>query len=590
MAWMREHPAPPRPDEAASPTSDPDPPGPELDEGLSSLREILVGPEQRGVAALQARLDDPERRARDMGAVLTQVLGRHAHDPDFSRALTPTIEKAITSSVQRNPRPLAEALFPIMGPAIRKAVAAGLAGMVESLNGTLELAFSRRSIAWRIEALRTGKPFAEVVLLKTLLYRVEQVFLIDRKTGLLLQHVQADIEGVRDADMVSGMLTAIGDFAKDSFQVADQASLDALKVGDLHVWIEPGPHAVVVAVIRGSAPRDYRHTLEDALEAVHLQFGEALASFNGDAQPLDGCRPILEECLRTQLLAEQPPSRRGPLVLGLAAAAAVLVWLGFSFAENRRWDRYVELLRAEPGLTVVSAERSGGRFVVTGLRDPLAADPEPLLAAAGLSADDVLGRWAPYYALDPEIVLARAREVLSPPPGVTLSLDGGALISTGQASAAWVAEARRIAPLLAGVRGFDVGGTVESGLRATIAALESEAPLFTRGSSRPVPGQDDLLSSLERHVRDLAALAEAAGQRFRVEVTGHTDEDGLPGTNIALSNARAEVVRSRLAAAATPALDLVANGVGSTQPAVEGLTEADKQRNRRVSIRVTRLD
>ena len=42
--------------------------------------------------------------------------------------------------------------------------------------------------------------FAEVVLLNTLLYRVEQVFLIDRDSGILLQHVKAGTVAVQDAD------------------------------------------------------------------------------------------------------------------------------------------------------------------------------------------------------------------------------------------------------------------------------------------------------------------------------------------------------------------------------------------------------
>ncbi|MEX2282191.1 MAG: OmpA family protein [Gemmatimonadota bacterium] len=580
---MAERPAPRLQDEAPSSSRDPD-----RDDGIASLRAILVGPEQRRMAALLARLDDPEQRAEDIGEVLPQVLMQHAHDPDFARALTPTLEKAITASVQRNPKPMADALFPVMGPAIRKAVAAGLAGMVESLNRTLELALSRRSIQWRIEALRTGKSFAEIVLLKTLLYRVEQVFLIDRKTGLLLQHVQADIDVVRDADMVSGMLTAIRDFVQDSFEVSDHASLDALEFGDLHLWIEPGPHAIVAAVIRGNAPLDYRRTLQDAVETIHLQFGETLASFSGDASILDGSRPMLEACLQTQFRAEErKPQKRGAWIVFGLFAAAILLWIGASYRANARWGRYIETLRTQPGLTVVSAEREGGRFVVTGLRDPLAVDPAPLVAAAGLSNDDVLGRWTPYQALDSQIVLARSRDILRPPPSVTLALNDGVLSTTGEAPTAWIAEARKVAPLIAGVRRFDAGQAVGAELRAAIAALEQETLHFVKGAPRLAAGQDDAMRRLVANFRQLGTLAEAAGLRFRVEIVGHTDEDGLPEANLPLSRSRAEVVRATLAPSSTAALELAVNGVGSTQPAVQGRSESEKQRNRRVTIRVT---
>lgn len=585
MVGMGEHTAPPRPDEASSGLRDPD-----RDEDISSLRTILVGPEQRRLAALQHRLDDPDRRAEDIGEVLPQVLVQHAHDPNLARALTPPLEKAITASVQRNPKPLADALFPVMGPAIRKAVAAGLAGMVESLNRTLELALSRRSIQWRLEALRTGKSFAEVVLLKTLLYRVEQVFLIDRKSGLLLQHVQAETDGVRDADMVSGMLTAIRDFVQDSFKVSEQASLEALEVGDLHVWIEPGPHAILAAVIRGTAPRDYRRTLQDALETIHLQFSERLVAFSGDATVFDDSRPTLEACLQTQFRAEERKSRtRGAWMLFGLAAAALLVWLGLSYRANMRWASYLQALRAEPGLTVVSAERRSGRFVVTGLRDPLAADPASFLGAAGLSADDVEGRWTPYHALNPEIVLARARDVLGPPSGVTLALADGVLTSTGPAPPGWVAEARRVAPLVAGIRRFDAAQALDGELRAAIGAIENQSVLFAKGAARPVAGQDDAIGRLVIHVRQLGALAEAAGLRFRLDIVGHTDADGAQESNVPLSRSRAELVRATLAPAGGSAIELAVDGVGSAQPVVESSVEADKQRNRRVAIRVTKL-
>jgi outer membrane protein OmpA-like peptidoglycan-associated protein len=558
---------------------------------LASLREILVGPEQRGVASLEARLDDEERRTAEIGAVLPRVLARHAGDPELTKALAPSVEKAITASVQRNPRPLADALFPVMGPAIRKAVAAGLAGMVESLNRTLELALSRRSIAWRIEAWRTGRSFGEVVLSKTLLYRVEQLFLIDRNSGLLLQHVAADVEGVRDADMVSGMLTAIRDFVKDSFDVAEQDSLGALEVGELRVLIEAGPHAAIAAVVRGAVPHDYRDALVEAVEAVHFQFGEVLADFRGDASVLDGSRPILEQCLQTRFVAEQrAPRRRGAGVLLALGLTVLLVWLAFSVRAERRGQRYLEALRAQPGITVVAAERSRGRLIVTGLRDPLAGDALPLLAAAGLSAGDVREQWTPYQSLDPEMVLLRAIETLQPPAGVTLSLADGVLTSDGAAPGTWLAETRRMAPFLAGIRRFEAGASAVSRLRAVEAELTRATVLFPVGGTVPESGFQQAIEELAAQVRELGALADAAGVRLRLDIIGHTDDDGPPSANLSLSRARAEAVRAALVPAASEALVLRADGVGSTQPVAPGRTEADKRRNRRVALEVTRLE
>src|SRR4029450_1317545 len=106
-------------------------------------------------------------------------------------------------------------------------------------------------------------------------------FLIHRKTGLLLHHVRASPAGVADAQMVSAMLTAIRDFAQDPFRAAHPASLDSFDVGELSVWIEQGPEAVIAAVIRGNAPKDFRQTLQHAVERVHLPFGEPPAALRG---------------------------------------------------------------------------------------------------------------------------------------------------------------------------------------------------------------------------------------------------------------------------------------------------------------------
>src|SRR5215470_1442498 len=160
-------------------------------EKFSELREILVGPERKRLRDLQARLDDPHSQTKLVSNVLADAISLRADDPHLNRALSPAVERAINNSVRRNAKPLADALFPVMGPAIRKAISHALAAMVQSLNQALEQSLSWRAIRWRIDAWRTGKPFSEIVLLHTLLYRVEQVFLIHRQTGLLLLHVTA---------------------------------------------------------------------------------------------------------------------------------------------------------------------------------------------------------------------------------------------------------------------------------------------------------------------------------------------------------------------------------------------------------------
>jgi hypothetical protein len=546
---------------------------------LADLRSILVGPDRRRVDALEARIDDPEARARDVGDVLPRVLLQHAQDPHFARAMAPPLEKALTASVRRDPKPLADALFPVMGPAIRKAVAAALAGMTDSLNRTLEHSLSWKSIQWRIEARRTGRTFGEVLLVKTLVYRVEQVFLIDRRTGLLLQHVHHGGD-IQDADMVSSMLTAIRDFVQDSFKVADTDSLEALKVGDLSVWIEPGPHAVVAAVIRGSAPREYRQRLTEAVESIHLQFADALEQFKGDASTLEDARPVLEGCVDVQFRPEESKRRSGAVRI-LAGVAAVLVLSAgvVYYRAQARWTSYLSALKSEPGLVVLETSRGWFRHIVGGLRDPLARDPAALVAASGLSADSIDARWAPYYSLDPGFVVRRATSVLRPPTGVTLTVADGVLRANGAAPLAWVTDTVRVAPLVPGVARFDAASALEARLRGVTAAVDGVTIHFGRGSAIPVTTDRSTLVNLATNVRELNELAAALAVRYRID-------EGTPEANLRLSRARAATVVAAVGPEAVSRIIMSVDGVGSREPAVPTAAGEDNPMNRRVTIRV----
>jgi len=108
------------------------------------------------------------------------------------------------------------------------------------------------------------------------------------------------------------------------------------------------------------------------------------------------------------------------------------------------------------------------------------------------------------------------------------------------------------------------------------AILKTRTIRFAQASARVDPASDGLLDEVAR------ALAPCVGSV--IAITGHTDANGNPAANRALSLARAEAVRWELVGRGIPSDGLRAAGVGSERP-IAGLDPNDPA-NRRIEFSV----
>ncbi len=573
---------------------------------MVELRRLLIEPEQTQINNILERLNNPRIRAREIGRSLPEAIHLRG-DPDepLTRALTPTIVTAFQNSIRKDPRPVVEAIFPVMGPAIRRAISSALNGTVQSLDQTLKYSLSWRGWKWRLEALRTGKSFAEIVLYHTLIYRVEQVFLIHKKTGLLLQHAAAGAISTQDADLVSGMLTAIQDamhsFARDSFGSGQDEPIEKLDLGDLEVWFEPGPHAVLAVVIRGKAPESLRNELlAPAIEAIHQS--DALESFDGDTTPFVNFLHHLENCLQSRHDAiyqarADPATFKIPSYVWLMTAlilGALGVWAIFGWRDQRRWNEYINKLSSTPGIVIIETGKRDGKRFITGLRDPLSESPEEILRQqTPIDPKTVVSRWERYQALEPRFVEQRVTTLLKPPPGVELKIDNGILKAAGSASHQWIADARKLAPVIPGVERFDERDLIDKDLKEPQRLqrqIEQRMVRFVVGTTQLVPGQDRELDELVSDIERLIVLAPVAHRSVHLLITGHTDSEGTGETNSRLSRERAFRMLNLLAARGINRDLMNATGAGAGEPMRAESNESDRQLNRRVSFQVSLLD
>ncbi len=497
------------------------------------LRELIVGPEQSRLEELRRRLDDRQMRTEDLSQVVAEAIALRARrDRTLQQALNPLVEEAVRISVTRDPGILAHALFPVIGEAVRKAVAHALRGLVESINQTLERSLSLDALKWRIESLRTGRPFGEIVLARSIRYRVEQVFLIHRETGLLLQHVARSNQVIQDSDLVSGMLTAIQDFVRDSFAGTAGQEIETIELGEFTLWVQHGPAAILAAVVSGTPPPELRNILARTLERVHAEYMPFLTSFNGDVTAFATARPLLDSCLVGRQARRAAKESKSFLIV-LAAALLLIIGFGIFLAarSHRRWINLVERLRQEPGIILTVADRSWGSYELVGLRDPLSTDPAKLIRASGIDPAKITSRWEPYASLDTKFTVLRQ----------------------------FLAEK---------------------------SALEQAVLRFPLNSVQLSAEQLAKVDDIEAHIVNLQKDGTAVGQKFIVELRGHTDPTGNEGKNDTLSQRRAGEVAKALVSRGISSDMLRVVAMGSREPVRRATGAYLSELNRRVTFHV----
>jgi OOP family OmpA-OmpF porin len=550
------------------------------------LRHLIVAPEQESLAAIQERLGNPERRAEDVSSVVAEAIRMrrdHGDDHALSEALAPTVQETLRESVRKDPQVLADALFPVMGPAIRKSITETLRSMIESFNEALEHSLSWRGIQWRLEAVRTGKPFAEIVLLHSLLYRVEQVFLIHRETGLVLSHVESLAVAAQSPEMVAGMLSAIQQFAHDSFNASGAGTLDRSDIGDVQIWAEPGPQCVIAAVIRGHAPESYRVALQEAVEEIQREYSSQLREFHGDSGPFRAAENRLQRLLEVEY-REKPAAARKPraaIAAGIIVLSLVLGWIGYSTYLLWEWSRFLKVLRQQPGIVVLSYSKQGGKYQIRGFRDPLAADPNAIFTQAGLDPRAADLQLAPYFSLEDEMILKRANRLLSPPSSVRLTERGGVLSAKGSAGSAWIRKFQELAPMIAGVSSINEDELQNS----DVGDLESIVLTFPVGVAELDPNQSERISDAEARIRSLVA-GPNEGKLTLIQIVGHTDSTGIEGSNVLLSQQRASRVNGILKHSGISSDSLQMRGAGTGEPLSKEDSEEARHLNRSVTFHV----
>ncbi|ABG42490.1 OmpA/MotB [Paraglaciecola sp. T6c] len=549
----------------------------EHDPQLQELRRILFGRDNQHITqALR-------QNARTIVSEVFSEAFKDRQDKDGSvkKVMAPLVDKSVEYSVSNRKEQFVGYLYPIVGSVVRKSVTAFLTEFIERTNQLLENSLTIKGLTWRFQARQAGIPYATYIASQTFNYRVEQVFLIHRETGLLLNTLAYNQQSSADADLISSMLTAINDFVSDSFRPnkdGQEQGLDIVKTDDFTLVLKAGPSAILVAAVTGNMPQRVANQLQQTIEEIHTLYEPQLREFKGDASAFADCDQQLADCLVSELKDSEKAKESKPW---MAWGILLFIAIGAGYYSYKLWQiqNYVQKISSinqEAGIMLVQAQRNGIKDIsIDILRDPNAEKINSWLAEQNIPQEMVRVTEKPYLSLEEPIIQSRLSNVLVQYPSLTLANNS----ISGELDQQQYFDLRNRVQQLPGMLDsesvlgqisvtdpltlqMDDVESIQTLIDLKINQFNGASIEFAINSSQLTPEAKDGISTVAEIGKTLLNLAKQTEQEMSFIVIGASDAQGSRSYNEVLSIKRAQTVKNALQMRGIPADKLNAIGIG----------------------------
>ena len=205
---------------------------------------------------------------------------------EIAQAIAPVIGEALRRQIYTAREDIIDALYPVIGQTINRAMTEALHDIARNVDRRVRESVSPQTVIKRWHARAQGVSRSDYALREAMPFRVREIFLIHRESGLLIHHLTSDLERPPDRDLVSGMLTAIRDFAREALGDEESGELDAIAYEMQNILLEAGGAAFLAVVIDGIEPTGFRQAMRDALIALQEEHYESIRDYDGNNKRL----------------------------------------------------------------------------------------------------------------------------------------------------------------------------------------------------------------------------------------------------------------------------------------------------------------
>lgn len=124
---------------------------------------------------------------------------------------------------------------------------------------------------------------------------IDEIFLMT-PDGRLLKHYTRRLKPDQDDDILAGMLTAVQNFIKESFEEAG-GKLKEIRFENYDIFISHSQNVVIAAVISTKKPEKLRAQMKLVTDDIEQHFGHKLRNWAGDKADLVGVDTIMRKLL-----------------------------------------------------------------------------------------------------------------------------------------------------------------------------------------------------------------------------------------------------------------------------------------------------
>ena len=590
---------------ARSPGAEPATPQSTAPDDMRRLKALLFTPESARLEALEARLGSPQRLETATAEVIADALRRaevRDHD-NLSRAIAPVVVAVIRNEIRNSKDMMVEALYPITGRLVSAGIAVAFAEMLATLNARLDALLSVNQVKWRFLAWRTGRPLAELVLADARRAKLERLLFLERGSGHLIAQWQGHHGQDARADLLSGMIAALTNFARTALG-HEGGDLRRLDLGDSLLYLRTSASHIVAAEFNGELKPDQEHALNHG-------FLDLLDANNASNAAADSDLARLAAALADAPTAPSVTKRKiRPLSVVAALLLVGLVWWGaIGWRNHAKFDEISQALatyRVEHPEIMgwpLQLTAQGGQVTLTGLlpagvdRHALqnqlasAAAPWKLITqlGSGVAAGEA-GALAQSQATTRQTLKtlsAKLAEVTAEnahtQADINQALTGlrasDAATATNLATMAARSDAK--ATELAAAQSA-LQAKVDA-LTATITTPKAQLAAALRGFAVFFDKATNVIDqpAVTARLQAIVPLAKAAGG---IQVIGYTDDSGNVPLNRKISLQRAQLVEKMLEDAGMPKAQIVAVGRADSNP-IDSSSGGLHNANRRVELR-----